>query len=163
MPRRSSSTEGGGASAARSLREDEDGSAAIEFIFVGLLLLVPVVYLVVALGAIQGQSLGAEAGARHAARVFATAEDAEDARARADAVMSAVVREYGMDAEAVEVSVVCAGADDPCPRAGATVAVTVRTRVSLPLVPPVFGLERLASIPIEASSAQRVSRFWNDG
>ena len=38
--------------------------------------------------------------------------------------------------------------------------ITVRTRVTLPLVPPVLGLDRLASIPIEASAAQKVSRFW---
>ena len=42
----------------------------------------------------------------------------------------------------------------------ATLTVTVRTRVALPLVPPVLGLDRAASIPIEASSAQRVSRLW---
>ena len=55
--------------------EDDDpgnqrGSAALEFILVGMLLLVPLVYLVVSLGLIQGQSLGAEAGARHIARAL---------------------------------------------------------------------------------------------
>src|SRR6478736_4417484 len=93
----------------------ERGSAALEFIVVGLILLVPLVYLVLAPGLIQGQSLGVEAGARHIAQ------------------------------------------------AGATLVVTVRTTVALPLVPPVLGLDRLASIPIEASSAHKVSRFWGTG
>jgi hypothetical protein len=57
----------------------------------------------------------------------------------------------------------CIPAGSSCPQAGATVVVTVRTRVALPLVPPVLGLDRLASIPIEASSAQKVSRFWGTG
>ncbi|WP_302848253.1 hypothetical protein [Microbacterium sp. cf046] len=37
---------------------------------------------------------------------------------------------------------------------------TVQTRVALPLVPPVLGLERVASIPVEASAVQKISRFW---
>ena len=53
-------------------RRPERGSAALEFILVGMLLLVPLVYLVVSLGLIQGQSLGAEAGARHIARALST-------------------------------------------------------------------------------------------
>lgn len=146
----------------RQLAAADDGSAALEFIFVGLLLLVPVVYLVVALGSIQHQTLGAESGARHIARVVATAENVDDADRRAAAVLDNVSREYALDPEQLEIAVTCTGAGD-CPRAGATVLVTVRTRVALPLVPPVFGLERLASIPLEATSAQKVSRFWSDG
>ncbi len=38
----------------------DEGSAALEFIVAGLVLLAPVVYLVVALGQVQGQSLGLE-------------------------------------------------------------------------------------------------------
>lgn len=139
------------------------GSAALEFIVVGLLLLVPVVYLVVALGLIQSQTLGAEAGARHIARAVATAPDADSARERADAVLAAIVAEYGIDPSTVEVSLTCRPAGATCPEAGATVIVTVATRIELPLVPPVLGLDRLTSIPVEASAAQKVSRFWGAG
>src|SRR5688572_9670752 len=76
----------------------ERGSAPLEFILVGLLLLVPLVYLVVALGLIQEQALGAEAGARHIARTVSTASGIGEARERADRVLQAVVDEYGMDA-----------------------------------------------------------------
>jgi len=139
--------------------DPERGSAALEFILIGLLLLVPLVYLIVALGLIQGQSLGAEAAARHIARAVSTASDAVDARGRADAVLAAVSDEYDLDD--VELSVSCTPAGAECPRAGATLHVTVRTTVTLPLVPPVLGLGDLAAIPVEASSAQKVSRFWS--
>jgi len=43
------------------------------------------------------------------------------------------------------------------------VHVTIAGRVSLPLVPPVLGLDRIASIPIEATAVQKVSRTWGDG
>lgn len=142
---------------------DDEGSAALEFIVVGLLLLVPLVYLIVALGAIQTSALGAEAAARHLARTVSTAADASDADQRAARVLDAVATEYGMDPDAVEVTLTCRPAASDCPTAGATLLVTVSTRVALPLVPSVFGLDRRASIPVEALAVQKVSRFWGVG
>lgn len=144
-------------------RSDDAGSAALEFIVVGLLMLVPLTYLVIALGIIQGQALGAQAGARHIARALATAPDAETAAARAEAVLRSVVGEYALDPAQVRVTLSCTPAAAPCPSAGATVTVSVSTRAPLPLVPPVLGLERIASVPIEASAVQKVSRFWGGG
>ncbi|MFD5226886.1 TadE family protein [Microbacterium sp. NPDC058342] len=138
----------------------EDGSAALEFVVLGVLLLVPLVYLVLTLGSVQEQTLGAEAAARHAARVIGQAPDEATASARADAVLDSVIREYDMNADAVDVAISCRPAGPNCPAAGSTVIVTVRTRVSLPLMPPLFGLDRIAAIPVEAESVQRVSRLW---
>ena len=147
----------------RGLLGDDSGSAALEFIVVGLLLLLPVVYLIVALGLIQEQSLGIEAGARHVARTVTTAPDAATAAVRAEAVLAAVIDEYGLDPAAVEFALECRPAGAECPRPGATAVVTIAARVTLPLVPPVLGLDRLATVPIEASAARKVSRFWGAG
>lgn len=143
--------------------DPERGSAALEFILVGLLMLVPLLYLIVALGSLQEQSLGAEAGARHVARAVATADGAEQAASRAESVLDAVVAEYGLDADEVEMTVTCRPAGTGCPSAGATLVVTLRTTVALPLVPSVLGLDRVASIPVEASAVQKVSRVWGSG
>ena len=147
-------------SAEQGILSDETGSAALEFITVGVLLLVPLVYLVLMLGAIQEQTLGAEAAARHAARVIGQAPDAATASARGEAVLQSVIREYGMDPDAVDVSITCRPAAAACPSAGSTVIVTVATRVSLPFMPPLFGLDRVAAIPVQADAAQKVSRLW---
>jgi Flp pilus assembly protein TadG len=141
---------------------DDEGTAPLEFIFGGLLLLVPLVYLVVALGLIQEQSLGVESGARHIARAVATAPDATTARERADAVARAVASEYGIPSDELRLSMTCRPAGE-CPRAGATLVVTVRTRVTLPLAPPVLDIDRLASVPVSATSAAKVSRLWSAG
>jgi len=140
--------------------DGERGSAALEFILVGMLLLVPLVYLIVSLGLIQGQSLGAEAGARHIARVLSTAEDADAARESADRILTSVIDEYSLDADSVEVSLDCLPAGGSCPEAGSTIIVTIQTRVALPLVPPVLGLDTIASLPVQASAVQKISRFW---
>ncbi|KAA9111587.1 TadE family protein [Microbacterium rhizomatis] len=138
----------------------ETGSAALEFIVAGLLLLVPVVYLVVSLGLIQEQSLGVEAGARHIARSVSSAPDAVTAATRARAALATVVGEYGLDRDSVRIEMSCRPAGAACPEAGVTLIVTLSAKVSLPLIPPVLGLDRLATVPVEASAMQRVSQFW---
>ncbi|WP_314429449.1 TadE family protein [Microbacterium lacticum] len=138
----------------------DEGSAALEFILVGLVLLVPLVYLIVALGSIQGQSLGVETGARQLARTIAESPDAVTADVRGARVLDAIVAEYGLDPAAVDVSIDCDRSAPECPAPGALLSVTVRTSVPLPLVPAVLGLDQLARVPVEAASVQRVSRFW---
>ncbi len=140
------------------LSNDDDGSAAVEFILVGVILLVPLFYLVLVLGQIQGHALGVESGARHLARTIASAHDAAEAAARADLVRAAIVEEYGLREAVVEVT--CIPAGDACPRAGALLQVVVRADAALPFVPPVLGLDRAARVPVEATSVQRVSRAW---
>ncbi len=147
-PRRRSRTDGADA-----------GSAAVEFVFAGLVLLVPIVYLIVALGTVQAQAMGAQTGARQLARALATAADAAAASDHAERMVAALAAEYGMDAEQLDVTVTCDPAGEGCPSAGATVRVGVLTRVTLPLVPPVLGLDHLLAVPIEAQAVQKVSRF----
>lgn len=138
---------------------DDEGSAALEFITVGVILLVPLIYLVIALGAIQEQTFGAEAAARHIARVIARAPDAETAAERSDAVLAGIVGEYGLDEDAVDLTLACMPRSVECPSAGATVVVTVATRVRLPLVPEVLGLDRSTAVPVQAEAVQKVSRL----
>lgn len=136
----------------RAAGADEIGSAALEFLTVGVLMLVPLVYLVLALGEIQSQALGVEAGARFVARTIAAGEGDPDR------VLDAVTREYGI--RDVDAQVSCLPAAAECPAAGATIHVTVAARVTLPLIPPILGLERLAEVPVEATAVQKVSRYW---
>lgn len=134
----------------------ERGSAALEFIAVGVLMLVPVTYLVIALGEVQSQAFGVEASARFASRIVANGSTTDAERVAAD-----VAAQYDIDPDALEVTVTCVPSSAECPRAGATVVVTVRAEVTLPLVPP--ALRRMASVPVEASAAHKVSRYGGDG
>lgn len=142
---------------------DDDGSAALEFIAVGVILLVPLVYLITALGAVQEQTLGVEAAARHTARAIALAPDAATAATRSEQVLASISDQYGIDAGSMKVSVTCAPREVACPSAGATVTVTVVTSVSLPLVPPIFGVDEASSIGVEGAAVQKLSRLWGGG
>jgi len=141
---------------ASSWAGDERGSAALEFIAVGVLMLVPLAYLVIALATVQAQTLGIEAAARFAARTVASGADPA-------AVARTIAEQYDIDPARIDVSIACTPVPQPCPAAGATVVLSVRTEVQLPFLPEVFGLDALTSVPIEASAAHKVSRYGDGG
>lgn len=144
------------------MRNDE-GSAALEFITAGLVLLVPLVYLVLALGQIQQQTLGVEAAARHTARAISLAPDPQTAADRSAEILDGVIDEYGIKPDTVEIVTSCRPAGRACPSAGVTVTVTVSARVDLPLVPPVLGLDRASAVPVSATASQLLPRTWGAG
>jgi len=135
-------------------RDDERGSASLEFIVAGLILLVPIVYLVLALGAVQNAALGAEATARFVARTIASGDEAA-----ATVVRDSVAAGYGLDPESLAIRVECVPAGAHCPAAGATVLVTVSDTVSLPFMPDLFGLADATAIPVDATGTYRVERL----
>lgn len=146
----------------RAVLAGETGSASLEFITVGLILLVPLVYLVVAMSALQGGAFAVEGAARQAARVYVLAPTVADAEARAERAVLVGLADYGIDAGTAEVSITCAGAP-VCLARRSVVTVTVRVQVALPFVPAVLTQSHGGSVPLEAAATQTVSRFWGEG
>src|SRR3978361_1891210 len=91
----------------RSRPCSDDGSAALEFITAGFLPLIPLVYLVLAMAAIQGGALSVEGASRQAARVFVQAADAGTAKARAQTAVDFALRDFGLGAAASTVTITC--------------------------------------------------------
>jgi len=138
----------------------ERGSASLEFLTVGVILLVPLVYLVLAVAAIQGGALAVEGAARQAARVAVLAGDPASADAAVNRVVRVALADYGVDGSEASVVVDC---DADCIEPGSRVHVSVAARVTLPLVPDFLSLDQAGSVPIEASATQTVSRFARSG
>ena len=88
---------------------DDGGSAIIEFVFVAVIVMVPLVYLVVAVASIQRSELAVSQAAREAGRAFATADNADQALPRADAAVRIALANEGLSDD-VEVRYVPAGA-----------------------------------------------------
>ncbi|WP_165063662.1 hypothetical protein [Marisediminicola senii] len=140
---------------------DERGSASLEFLTTGMVLLLPIVYLVLVASAIQGGALAVEGAARQAARVFVQSEDAAAAQAAAQRAVDVTLADYGLEDAASIVEIECSTGE--CLARRGSVTVTVRVTVPLPLVPPVLDLGGAVAVPLQSSATQQVSRFWGSG
>ena len=137
--------------------DGERGSAVVEFTFLGLLLMVPVVYFIITVGQIQGGSFAVVGAADQAAKVFVAQPDASKGRAAAEQAAMVALADYGHPAGNARIEVRCDSGGD-CTAAGSAVTVTVRLTVPLPFVP--FGEAlRLDAGELSASATQVVGRF----
>lgn len=161
MPRRRRSTDEPRTHAvrARTLRIDETGTASLEFITAGLVLLVPLVYLVLTMSALQGAAFAVEGASRQAARVFVESPTETDALDGARRAVEFALADYGLDTDDVALTITCTPRPDACLTRRGFVTVEVSTRVTLPLVPPVLDLDVPLSVPMSSSATQQVSRF----
>ena len=144
----------------RELARDDSGSASLEFVTVGLLLLVPIVYLVLALSALESASFGVEGAARQATRVFVQSESEGAAESAARTAIQVTLADYGLDAKNAKVAITCRPNPGDCLTRRGYVTVTITTTVPLPLMPPVLQLNLPAGIPVQSVATEQVSRFW---
>ncbi|TXN31627.1 hypothetical protein FVP33_06975 [Lacisediminihabitans profunda] len=139
---------------------DERGSTSLEFVTAGLLLLLPLVYLVLSVSSIQAGALAVEGASRQAARVFVQAGSAEAGRRQAERAIDVALADYGLDGRSVSVTVACSPRPERCLTRLGTVTVTIDGAVPLPLLPSVLTGSFPLAIPLHASATQQVSRFW---
>ena len=144
----------------RDAARDDGGSASLEFVTVGLLLLVPIVYLVLALSALESASFGVEGATRQATRVFVQSESEDAAESAARTAIQVTLADYGLDARDAQVAISCRPNPADCLTRRGFVTVTVTTTVPLPLMPPVLQLHLPAGIPVQSVATGQVSRFW---
>jgi hypothetical protein len=138
----------------------DTGSASLEFITVGLLLLVPIVYLVLTLSALQSAALAVDGAARQATRVFVQGDSAGESRSAAARAIEVTLADYGVDAADASVAISCRPHAADCLTRRGFVTVTITVVVPLPLAPPVLDLGLPAGLPVSATATEQVSRFW---
>lgn len=139
---------------------DDAGSALLEFLTLGVLLLVPVVYLVLCLGRLQAAAFAVEGASREAARVLAAAPDEDEGAREVDAVVAMALRDQGLAGEddpAPEVTVECS--ERPCTAPETQVRVTVEVAVVLPGVPAFVDAVVPTRVPVRATGESVVERF----
>lgn len=148
---------------ARGDLRDDDGSASLEFLTVGVLLLVPIVYLVLTIAAVQAAALGVEGAARQASRVFVQAPNRAAADAALERAVLVTLADYGIAPGDADVRVSCTPAPADCLTRQGFVTVEVSATVPLPLVPPILDLDVPLGVAVHASATEQVSRFRADG
>jgi Flp pilus assembly protein TadG len=114
-------------------RRDDRGSAVVEFVTLGVVLMVPLVYLVLAMGRVQAATYAADGSARAAARAFVLAPTDGDARDRARAAVRLGLRDQGFDEPDGSLDLTCSARQ--CLTPGGQVVATVTVDVVLPGVP----------------------------
>jgi hypothetical protein len=139
---------------------DDVGSGSLEFITAGLVLLVPIVYLVLSLSAVQAATLAVEGAARQATRVYVQSPSTTDARAAAARAIEVTLADYGVDAGAASVEIGCRPRPSACLTRRGYVTVTIGVIVPLPLMPPFLDTGLPAGLPVSATATEQVSRFW---
>ena len=109
----------------------ERGDASVEFLGILVVLVIPVLYIVLAIGQVSAGAMAVDAGAREAARILA-----QDSGRRADAerAVALIVEDFGVDAPA-SVSSSCAA----CASSEGAIEVSVSVRVPLPFLPAWLG------------------------
>ena len=134
----------------------DEGRAILEFIFLGILLLLPLTYLVLTAARLQSASFSASLAGREAGRAFVTAPSDEQGYARARAAASLAFGDFSFE-EGAAVSVTCDGS--PCLRPDSSVTSTASIVVQLPLVPSFIASHVPASVTISSTHVASVDRF----
>ncbi|MFK0001335.1 hypothetical protein ACIQTZ_01460 [Paenarthrobacter sp. NPDC090520] len=128
----------------------------MEFILLGLLLMVPLIYFVVTIGQIQGGMFAVVGAADQAAKAYVQQAEPGAARAAAEQAALVAAKDYGFLPDAVALDVSCDRHD--CLSAGAAVTVSIQVTVPLPMAP--FGdALHLDAARLHASATQKVGRF----
>ncbi|WP_300389283.1 hypothetical protein [uncultured Nocardioides sp.] len=135
-------------------RRGEQGSALVEVVWLGVLLLLPMLWIVLSVFEVQRGAFGVEAAARSAARAYVLAGDDATGRQRAEAAARQALADQGLEEAPLEVRVDCTVPAD-CHSGTSVVTVVIGTRVDLPFLPdllgagePSFALDAAHSVPV---------------
>ncbi|MBV9292058.1 MAG: hypothetical protein JO222_06375 [Frankiales bacterium] len=135
----------------------DDGSAIVEFVWLALLLLVPLIYLVLAAVDVQRSAFAVTAAARDAARAYATAGSDAEGERRAEAIVTLAMRDQGISWTPTGRVVSC-GSCDYAP--GSSFEVNLHSLVRLPFVPEwMCGHRCVAGITVSAHHRERIDCF----
>jgi Flp pilus assembly protein TadG len=137
------------------LRSRDDGSAIIEFTVLSVCLIVPLLYIVLALMQVQSAAYAITQAAREAGRAYVLAPTPAVGQARAQAAMRLALSNHGLPPESARLSLRCrSGA---CLAAGSAVTVEVAMTVDLPLLPTELGAG--TGIPVSSTHVATVDRL----
>lgn len=139
-------------------RRDEQGSALVELTWLGILLLVPLLWIVVTVFDVQRGAFATSGAARAAGRAYALAPNDAEGRLRAEAAARQALADQGVEDAPVQVRITCSPYPRDCHSGTSVITVTVATRVDVPLVPAFLGGDR-PSIALDARHTVPIGQF----
>ena len=115
----------------RETEDPEQGSALVEFIGLGALLMVPTVYFLLSVFSMQSDAFAASNASAHALQVIQFLPPEQRTQSAVQAVAALTASDFGLGAETITATLSC---EDVCAQ-GERMSVDVTVEVGLPLVP----------------------------
>jgi Flp pilus assembly protein TadG len=141
-----------------SRRGGQRGSALVEVSWLGILLMLPVVWIVMSVFQVQRGAFGITAAARAAARAYSLAPDDQTGLTRARTAARLALDDQGVHGVTPAVVVSCTPYPHDCHQGTSVITVSVQSRVVLPLMPAVLGSNR-PSYALEATQTVPIGQF----
>ncbi len=142
----------------RASASGDAGNALVEFTYLGVLLMVPLLYVLLTVFQVQRAAFGVTEAARQAGRAHATADTVAAGLARAEAAATMALQDQGLHADGPPEITSTAGLSPD-----AQVTTTVLYRVTLPLFGGLFQGTVPPNIPVRATHVEYVDRFKSVG
>lgn len=146
----------------RRADRDDRGTAVVEFVWLGILLLIPLVYLAATLMRVQAGAFAADTAARAAGRAYALAPDDASGLAAARAAAAQALSDQGLGEVPVRVEVDCTPQPTQCHRGTSVITVRIDADVDLPLVPALLG-DGAASVAVSSRHTVPIGRYVATG
>jgi len=138
------------------VKRDSDGTASVEFVWLTILLLVPFVYLLIAVFDAQRAAYGVSTASRAAARAFIQAPDVPTGERRARIAARVALGDQHLPEVAVKIT--CLPTPGDCLQPGSSVRVRISTTQPMPLTPRVLG-SQIGGIAVESVHTEPYGTF----
>lgn len=142
-------------------RRDERGSALVEVTWLSILLLVPLLYVVLAVFQVQRAAFGVTAATRAAGRAYTLAPSEADAAGRARAAAAVALEDQGASPSRAMTHLTCTPDPRNCLSPGSVIHVRTTYPVPLPLVPDALG-GNTPTIRVESEHSVPYGSFRED-
>jgi Flp pilus assembly protein TadG len=141
---------------------DERGSALVELSWLGILLLVPMLWIVLSVFEVQRGAFAVSSAARSAGRAYALAPNDAVGWSRAETEVRRALDDQGLDGAGFTLRVTCTPFPADCHTGTSTVTVQVSTQVQVPLLPEVLGGDA-PSVALDATHSVPVGQYQEVG
>ncbi len=139
----------------RDLRRIEDGNAVIEFLIIGVLVLIPMAYLVLCVMRVQAAAFASTQAVREAGRAFNSADSVSQGQTSARTAARLAFSDQGFDLPESALRISCP--ESACLAPGSVAEVSLNWQVALPWIPA--GLTSDVSVPIEVQHRVPVDEY----
>jgi hypothetical protein len=137
---------------------DERGSALVELSWLGILLLVPMLWIVLSVFEVQRGAFAVSSAARSAGRAYTLAPNDAVGRSRAEAEVRRALDDQGLDGAGFTLRVTCTPFPADCLAGTSMVTVEVSSQVRIPLLPEVLGGDA-PSVALDATHSVPVGQY----